>query len=170
MSSPYIGEIRLFGGNFAPQNWAFCDGRLIAISQNDALFALIGTTYGGDGQNTFALPDLRGRVPNHMGTSANGSPYVIGQSGGAETVTLSTAQIPAHAHTVEASPNAGTQAGPGGALLAGGVSTYSPSAPNVSLAPAAVQATGGSQPHTNFQPYLCVAFIIALFGVFPSRN
>jgi microcystin-dependent protein len=170
MSSPYIGEIRLFGGNFAPQNWAFCDGQLIAISQNDALFTLIGTTYGGDGQSTFALPDLRGRVPNHMGTSNTGSTYFIGQSGGVETVTLTTAQIPAHAHTVEASPNAGSQAGPGGALLAGGVSMYSPSAPNVSVAPAAVHATGGSQPHSNFQPYLCVAFIISLFGVFPSRN
>ena len=160
----------MFGGNFAPQGWAFCGGQLMAISQNEALFALIGTTYGGDGQNTFALPDLRGRVPNHMGTLAGGSNYVIGQSGGVEAVTLSTGQLPAHAHLVEASPNAGSQAGPGGALLAGGVSMYSSSAPNVSLAPAAVQATGGGQPHSNFQPYLCVAFIISLFGVFPSRN
>jgi microcystin-dependent protein len=170
MATPYIGEIRLFGGNFAPQGWAFCDGRLIAISQNDALFALIGTTYGGDGQSTFALPDLRGRVPNHMGTLTAGSTYFIGQTGGVETVTLSTAQIPAHAHTVEAIPNAGSKAGPGAELLAGGVSMYSPSAPNVSLAPGAVHATGGGQPHSNFQTYLCVAFIISLFGVFPSQN
>jgi microcystin-dependent protein len=169
MANPYIGEIRLFGGNFAPQGWAFCDGQLIAISQNGALFTLIGTTYGGDGQNTFALPDLRGRVPNHMGQLSGGQNYVIVQSAGVETVTLATTQIPTHAHTVEASPNAGSQAAPGGARLAGGVSMYSPSAPNVSLAPAAVQATGG-QPHSNFQPYLCVAFIICLYGIFPSRN
>ncbi|HWF35639.1 MAG TPA: tail fiber protein [Solirubrobacteraceae bacterium] len=169
MAEPYVGEIRMFGGNFAPLGWMFCEGQVLSISDYDVLFNLIGTTYGGDGQTTFALPDLRGRVPVHQGQLGGGS-YVLGASGGSETVTLTTTQIPGHDHAVRATPNAGTQAGPGGGLLASGVNMYSPSAPDVAMASGAVHPAGGNQPHTNFQPYLCVAFIISLSGVYPSQS
>lgn len=164
MSQPYIGEIRMVGFNFAPVGWAFCDGSLQPISQNDALFNLIGTTYGGDGQNTFALPDLRSRIPIHMG---NG--YVIGENGGVETVTLITSQIPAHSHVPQSSSNAASQNSPANAVWAQTAAPqYSDLAPAAAMA--AAQSSGGSQPHNNLSPYLCVNFVISLFGVFPSQT
>ncbi len=169
MSSPYIGEIRMFGGNFAPAGWAFCSGQLMPISQNDTLFNLIGTTYGGDGQSTFALPDLQGRVPVHVGPG-----FSIGQRAGEETVTLMTQQIPSHSHPVLATQDVGTQADADGNVLAqapaGTIKMYRPPAGTVALAPATIAPTGGSQPHSNIQPYLCVNFIISLFGIFPSQT
>src|SRR6266496_2940652 len=164
MSSPYIGEIRMFGGNFAPQGWAFCDGAIMAISENDALFNLIGTTYGGDGQSTFALPDLRSRVPVHAG---NG--FVIGQNGGVETVTLTVNQIPIHTHVPASNSSAGSSADPSGRLWAAnantGVPEYTGTAPDSNMKPGAMSVAGGSQPHDNMIPFLTVNFIISLFGV-----
>ncbi len=168
MSQPYIGEIRMFGGNFAPAGWAFCNGQLLPISENDALFTLIGTTYGGDGQSTFALPDLRGRLPVHMG---NGT--VLAESGGVEQVTLITNQIPAHNHALVASSDNAAAGSPQGNVLAQptSIDLYRPAAvPNSPLSANSVQAAGGSQPHSNMQPYLCVSFIISLFGIFPQPN
>ena len=172
MSNPYVGEIRLFGGNFAPVEWAFCDGSVLSISQYQALFSLIGTTYGGDGVTTFNLPDLRGRLPVHQGTGSDGTSYVLGQSGGAETVLLGSQQIPSHAHSPVAAVAGGSQPGPGGGVLAGsaGVALYSSDAANATLDPSAVASAGGGQPHANLQPYLCLSFIISLFGVFPSQG
>jgi microcystin-dependent protein len=169
MSSPFIGEIRIFAGNFAPAGWAFCDGSLLAISQFDALFILIGTTYGGDGQTTFALPDLRGRLPIHQG---NG--FLVGESGGAEEVTLTTQQIPAHTHPVFATAALASTGSPGGNVAAqmSQVTTfaYGTDAPPTSLQPSIVAPRGGSQPHSNLQPFLCVNFIIALEGLFPTQG
>lgn len=166
MAQPYVGEIRMFGGNFAPAGWAFCDGQLLPISENETLFQLIGTTYGGDGQSTFALPDLRSRVPLHQG---NG--FILAETGGAEEITLTVNQIPAHSHALLASSgNAGGQA-PQNSVLAqpSNVDLYRPAAtPNATMAANAVSATGGSQPHSNLQPYLGISFIISLFGIFPS--
>ncbi len=174
MAQPYIGQITLFAGNFAPYSYAFCDGRTINISDNDALYALIGTTYGGDGVNTFALPDLRGRVPIHQGTASTGTSYVEGQKAGVEQVTLTTQQIPAHNHGVVANSAAGNQANPSGGVLAGSttVETYEAVTPSAqdALSSQAVAASGSSQPHDNHQPFLAVSYIIALYGVFPSRN
>ncbi len=165
MAQPYIGEIRMFAGNFAPAGWMFCEGQLLAISENDTLFNLIGTTYGGDGQSTFGLPDLRGRLPIHQG---NG--FVLAQNGGVEEVTLTVPQIPAHAHAFQASANNASASGAAGKLLAQTPShtPYIALSPNSALSANAVGSTGGSQPHTNFQPYLCVSFIISLFGIYPS--
>ena len=166
MSQPYVGEIRMFAGNFAPAGWMFCEGQLLPISEYETLFNLIGTTYGGDGQSTFALPDLRGRLPLHQG---NG--FVLSQTGGVETVTLTTAQIPAHTHTVLATTNANTAAQPSGNFLAQGPDIYEQNKPgNAVMAANSISSAGGSQPHDNFQPYLCVDFIISLFGVFPSQS
>lgn len=173
MSDPYIGEIRMFGGNFAPLGWAFCDGSLLAISQYDALFALIGTTYGGDGISTFALPDLRGRLPIHQGQGAGLSPRAIGEAGGSESVALSQGQLPSHNHIPIASSAAG-----GADTPAGNYWASSASAPqfvpgdqaNVTMSGAAIQASGGNQPHDNMQPFLAVSFIIALEGIFPTQN
>ena len=166
MSQPFIGEIRMFGGNFAPVGWAFCDGTLVAISQNEALFNLIGTTYGGDGQTTFALPDLRGRIPMHQGSG-----YTIGNNGGVEQVTLTVSQIPAHSHVLQAQSTSGTQAAPDNGVWANSsLNQYSAANANSNMNPAAITTTGGSQPHSNFMPYLCVSFIISLFGVFPSQT
>jgi microcystin-dependent protein len=168
MSSPFIGEIRMFAGNFAPAGWAFCDGSLIPISENDALFNLIGTTYGGDGQSTFALPDLRSRIPIHVGPG-----FVQGQSGGAETVTLTTSQIPAHSHVPQAISSPGTQPSPQGGLWAEStpsLNQYSNVAPSVTMDPAACGPTGGSQPHDNMVPFLAINFILSLFGIFPSQT
>ena len=166
MSSPFIGEIRMFGGNFAPVGWAFCNGAVMAIDQNDALFNLIGTTYGGDGQTTFALPDLQSRIPIHVGPG-----FALGQSGGAETVTLTSSQIPAHSHVPQANSNVGTQSGPGGGVWAQStLDQFSSAAPTVTMAPAALGSAGGSQPHDNMMPFLVVNFILSLFGVFPSQS
>ena len=155
----------MFGGNFAPAGWAFCDGQLIPISENDALFTLIGTTYGGDGQSTFALPDLRGRIPIHQG---NG--FTLAETGGVETVTLTVTQIPAHSHAFLAVNATGGQTSPAGTLPASSfnVVPYINDVPNGNFNPGAVGMAGGSQPHDNFQPYLCIDFIISLFGIFPS--
>lgn len=167
MAQPYVGEIRMFAGNFAPAGWMFCEGQLLPISEYETLFNLIGTTYGGDGQSTFALPDLRGRVPLHFG---NG--FTLAETGGVEEVTLTVSQVPAHGHAFLASGNNATTANALGAVLAT-TPSYTPyiaDNPNVALNPQSVGATGGSQPHTNFQPYLCVDFIISLFGIFPSQT
>lgn len=166
MSTPYVGEIRIFAGNFAPVGWNFCDGSLIAISQNETLFNLIGTTYGGDGQTTFALPDLRSRVPVHQGSG-----FVLGQSAGEETVTLTTQQIPSHTHPAQASDQAGSQSGPGGGVWAeSSLNYYSSASPNVTMSASAIANAGGSQPHDNMLPYLAICYIISLFGVFPSQS
>lgn len=166
---PYIGEIRMFGGNFAPVGWSFCSGQILSISENEALFALIGTTYGGDGVTTFALPDLRGRLPVHQSPS-----FPIGGAAGVESVTLTTAQIPAHTHGALGSSAVVEGSNPAGALFATSEDTpfYAPfnAAKSASLSPAAVGPSGGSQPHDNMQPYLCVSFIIALEGIFPSQG
>ena len=172
MAQPYVGEIRMFGGNFAPAGWAFCNGQLLPISENETLFNLIGTTYGGDGQATFALPDLQSRIPVHQGTGSGLSTYVIGETGGVETVTLTTQQIPAHTHPVQAyGDQAGSAVNPAGKLLAQSfnVVPFINDAPTGSFNVAAVEATGGNQPHTNIQPILCINFIISLFGIFPSQ-
>ena len=170
MSSPYVGEIRMFAGNFAPVGWAFCQGQTLAISQNDTLFNLIGTTYGGDGQTTFNLPNLSSRVPIHMGTGPDGTTYQIGEMAGTEQETLTVQQIPSHTHPFTASGGPGNQASPVGALTAtsASVQIYIEDVPDSTMNAAAVSAAGGSQPHENTQPFLCINFIISLFGVFPS--
>lgn len=167
----YTGEIRMFGGNFAPAGWMFCDGSALPISENDSLFILIGTTYGGDGQTTFNLPDLRGRVPIHQGTNpSTGTSFTIGEAAGVETVTLTTQQMPLHSHALAATNAIGTQADPGGNLLANsqGPQPYIQEDPDGALNAQALVATGGNQPHDNMQPYLGINFIICLFGVYPS--
>lgn len=169
MSDPYVGEIRLFAGNFAPQGWAFCDGQTLAIAENDVLFNLIGTTYGGDGQETFQLPDLRGRVPVHQGSGPNGQNHVIGQRGGTETVTLSPQQLPLHNHALRASTVPATVASPGGALLAAtSVNSYGPGPASAAMAASAIGVSGGGQPHSNMAPTITVSYIISLFGIYPS--
>ena len=171
MSQPFIGEIRMVGFNFAPQGWAFCDGSLVAISDNSTLFNLIGTTYGGDGQNTFALPDLRSRVPIHMGAGSGLSNRVLGQNGGTETVTLATAQLPSHNHIALAQPQSGNQVAPAGNdWAASTLNQYLAAAPNATMNAAALGPTGGSQPHENMLPFLTINFIISLFGIYPSPN
>lgn len=162
--TPYIGEIRIWPCNFAPAGWAFCNGATVAIAQNEALFNLIGTTYGGDGQQTFLLPDLQGRAPVHV-ASTN---FTLGQQGGTETVTLTTNQIPGHGHLAQAN-NAGTAPSPSGAVWASWTGTqYSDQAPAATMNAAAIQNAGGSQPHENMVPFLTLNFIIALIGTYPS--
>lgn len=171
MAQPYVGEIRMFAGNFAPAGWQFCDGTALAISEYDTLFNLIGTTYGGDGQQTFQVPDLRGRLPIHQGTDpGTGTNFVIGQSAGTETVTLSTQQIPQHNHLLMATNATGTQANPGGNILANsqGPQPYIQESPDNNLNAGTLQPVGGSQPHDNMHPYLCISFIISLYGIYPS--
>lgn len=171
MASPYIGEIRMFGGNFAPAGWAFCDGQLIAISENDTLFNLIGTTYGGDGQQTFALPNLQSRFPIHMGQGPGLLNYGIGEAAGVEQVTLTTQQIPNHTHPLIGCGINGNNASPSGNLLSNStvVQPYDGlDAANKAMANSSIQPQGGNQPHENIQPFLCVSFIISLYGVFPS--
>lgn len=172
MSEPFIGEIRLFAGNFAPQGWAFCDGQLLSISGNDALFSLIGTIYGGDGQTTFALPDLRGRIPIHAGQGPGLGNYSLGQRSGVETVTLTTNQAPPHSHQLRASGDTAGQRNPQNNLLgkSTNIDLYTGDTPDVGLAPAAIGSAGGSQAHSNMMPYLGINFIIALFGIYPSRT
>jgi microcystin-dependent protein len=170
MSEPFIGEIKLVGFNFAPRGYALCNGQILSIAQNTALFALIGTTFGGNGQTTFALPNLQGRVPVHSG----GGAISLGEQAGEEAHTLTLNEAPAHAHTVFASANQATSASPAGTVLSTsprfGKRMYAPPPANVALAPSSVSPTGGSQPHDNMQPYLVINFVIALQGIFPSRN
>lgn len=165
MAQPYVGEIRMFAGNFAPAGWMFCEGQLLPISENETLFNLIGTTYGGDGQSTFALPDLRGRIPIHQG---NG--FILAETGGAEEITLTVSQIPAHSHPMLASTNVSQDPNPSGKVVgqSGSALLYIQDTTDSNMSPLAALSVGGSQPHTNFQPYLCVDFIISLFGIFPS--
>ncbi len=166
MSEPFIGEIKIFGGSFAIRGYAFCDGTLLSIDQNDALFNLIGTTYGGDGQTTFGLPDLRGRIPVHQGSG-----FPLGQSSGTETVTLTTSQIPSHNHAVAANSNTGSSGNPKGNIVAGSSLTpYNTTAGDNNMGGSSIGKTGGSQPHDNIMPYQCVNYIIALEGIFPPRN
>lgn len=166
MAQPYVGEIRMFAGNFAPAGWMFCEGQLLPISENETLFNLIGTTYGGDGQSTFALPDLRGRLPLHQG---NG--FILAETGGAEEITLTVQQIPAHSHPYLASTSPAGQANAQGNSVgqSSSIDWFIEDVTNVNMAANAVGSTGGSQPHNNFQPYLCVDFIISLFGIFPHQ-
>ena len=173
MAQPYVGEIRMFGGNFAPAGWMFCDGSQLPISENETLFQLIGTTYGGDGQSTFNLPDLRGRVPVHQGTDpATGTTFTMAEAAGVESVTLTTQQMPQHNHALLATTAIGTQVNPGGNLLANsqGPQPYIQESPDGNLNAQAMTPTGGSQPHENLQPLLGINFIISLFGIFPSQT
>jgi len=176
MAYPFIGEIRMFAGSFAPYGWNFCDGSLLSIAQFSPLFNLIGTTYGGDGQTNFKLPDLRSRVPVHQGNSTSGT-YVIGQQGGVENVTLATAQLPSHTHTVQAVATGTTNVPASNTFPAGVASSqagslmYGPGTSSLtSLAPATISPTGGNQPHANIQPYTAITYIIALEGIYPSQN
>ncbi len=178
MANPFLGEIRMFGFNFAPQGWAFCNGQLLSISQNDALFALLGTTYGGNGVSTFGLPNFQSRVPIHQGQGSGLSPYVIGAFGGVENVTLTVAQTAAHTHLVYAdgdvpSNNSPSPSGNALATFATGGDIYATAAglkKAVTMNPLMIAAAGGGQPHPNIQPFLVVNFCIALQGIFPSRN
>ena len=170
MAQPYVGEIRMFAGNFAPAGWMFCEGQLLPISENETLFQLIGTTYGGDGQSTFALPNLQSRLPVHVGPG-----FALGQSGGAESVTLTTSQIPAHNHVYLATLNAADSTAPSSSKTvartqAATITPYGTDAPSSTLGVQSLGSAGGSQPHDNMQPFLCVNFIISLFGVFPSQT
>jgi microcystin-dependent protein len=168
VSSPYVGEIRMFGGNFQPAGWAFCDGQLLNISDNDVLFLVIGTTYGGDGVNTFALPNLQGRLAIHQGGS-----FLIGEAAGTETVTLTSQQMPIHPHSFYCSTSPGGQKNPAGnvpaAIPAG--SAYEQGPATAPLIPQSIQQyIGGNGPHDNMQPYQCVTFIISLYGIFPTQT
>ncbi|MBN8504016.1 MAG: phage tail protein [Burkholderiales bacterium] len=170
MSEPFIGEIRMFGGNFAPRGWALCNGQIISIAQNTALFSLLGTTYGGNGQTTFGLPNMQGRMPMHAGQGPGLTPRVLGEQVGAPTHTLTSAEMPAHTHGLNAAA-AGTTGTPGpGVALAAGAKVYRTPASNLVNMAAGTTSSGGGQAHENRQPYLAVTFIIAMQGVFPARN
>ena len=173
MGEPFIGEIRMFGGNFAPAGWAFCQGQLMPISENDALFTLIGTTYGGDGQETFGVPDLQGRAPMHAGQGPGITQnYVLGEQAGVESVTLSTQQIPIHNHAVVASTNVASSTTASGNITASSnqLKIYDQGGTSKLFANNTLTPVGGSQPHENLQPYLCISFILSLFGVFPTQS
>jgi len=182
MAEPFIGEIRIFAATFAPRGWAFCDGQLLAISQNEALFSLLGTIYGGDGRTSFGLPDLRGRIPIHKGNGPGLSPRSLGERGGAEVATVSVAQLPPHSHALHGTVEMAGRSDPSGALRASyvgasdGVPAYGdlnplPANPLVAMANGTIAfAAGGGQVHANVQPFLCVNFIIALSGLYPPRN
>jgi microcystin-dependent protein len=165
VAQPYVGEIRMFGGNFAPAGWMFCEGQLLPISENETLFQLIGTTYGGDGQSTFALPDLRGRIPIHQG---NG--FILAETGGAEEITITINTMASHTHALVANAGQGSTPNPATNLLAGSPNfrLYIEDNASLPLSPTSIGPVGGSQPHENFQPYLCIDFIISLFGIYPS--
>lgn len=165
MSEPFLSEIKLMSFNFAPKGWALCDGQLLPINQNQALFSLLGTTYGGNGQTTFALPNLRGRVPIHSGDG-----HTLGETGGSESVTVTIQQMPTHLHVVKASGDATTTVAPNGAFLGPFNNGYQTTSNLTTLRPETVSNTGGSQPHTNQQPYTVLNFCIALQGIFPSQN
>jgi microcystin-dependent protein len=173
MAQPYVGEIRMFAGNFPPNGWMFCEGQTLPISENEVLFQLIGTTYGGDGEETFNLPNLASRVPMHMGTGPDGTTYQIGEMAGTEQETLSMQQIPNHTHPLTASTAGGSDPNPGGKVLAttgGGIFLYYNGAVDANMNAQSITPVGGSQPHENTQPFLCVNFIISLFGIFPSQT
>lgn len=174
MPDPFIGEIIMFAGNFAPRGWALCEGQLLSISSNQALFSILGTTYGGDGRTTFALPDLRGRAPIQPGAGPGLTNRQLGQKGGGETVTLTTGEIPSHSHTVNASTERGSQTAPTGHVLTEPKDSndliYTADAPNTTMSASMIANTGGGGAHNNMQPFLGINFIIALVGVFPSRN
>lgn len=174
MANPFVGEIRMFAGNFPPSGWAFCDGSILSIAQNDVLFELIGTTYGGDGQVTFALPDLRGRVPVHQGQGPGLSNRTIGQLSGTENVTLIPGQLPAHNHVLNATATAASSSNGVAGSLTGAVATgtkiYGSAPGGAAMAASALTSTGGNQPHNNMAPFLSVNFIISLFGIFPSQG
>ncbi|MGR3811674.1 phage tail protein [Jiulongibacter sp. NS-SX5] len=174
MAEPYVGEIRMFAGNFAPRGWAFCDGQLLAVSQNDALFSLFGTIYGGDGRTTFGLPDMRGRIPIHAGSGPGLTPRTVGSKGGSENVTLTEQQLPSHRHPVRISEDIATRPFPEGGVLASNAETaafYNQGSSSDSLEKMdGIADTGGSQSHSNLMPFLCINFIVALFGIYPSRH
>jgi microcystin-dependent protein len=173
MGQPYVGEIRMFAGSFAPVGWMLCQGQTMPISENETLFNLIGTTYGGDGQSTFNLPNLVGRLPMHQGTNS-GTAFVMGQSAGVEMVTLTTQQIPNHSHPLLATTDVATVNAPAnnllGATTAATTLAYGTDNPKITLASGSISMVGGNQPHENMQPYLCVNFIISLFGIFPTQT
>ena len=168
MSQPYVGEIRMFGGNFAPSGWMFCSGQVLPISEYETLFTLIGTTYGGDGQETFALPDLQSRIPVHQGTGPGLSSYVLAQTGGVETVTLTQNQIPSHNHTPVGS-NTAADDNPTNSFWANAATAkaFGAPPPGVQMNAATLSSSGGNQPHDNMIPFLCVSYIISLFGIYP---
>ncbi len=174
MSEPFIGEIRIFAGNFAPRGWQLCQGQILPIAQNTALFSILGVTYGGNGQTTFALPDLRGRYPMQQGQGPGLSPRALGEQGGTETVTLLSNQMPAHNHALVCSNAQADQGTPEGNVLAadqGGTTFNFVAAPiNATMNPVTIGVAGGSQPHSNMSPFLAINFIIALEGIYPSRN
>jgi len=172
MSEPYVGEIRMFAGTFSPRGWAFCDGQLLSVSQNDALFSLLGTIYGGDGTNTFALPDMRGRLPVHYGDGPGLSDRPIGQRTGAETETLTLNQIPSHNHPIQASIDPAVDQVPGGYVLGKTSDNFYVNTDNANrnLYAGSVSNVGATQHHTNMMPYICINFIIALVGIYPSRH
>lgn len=167
MAQPYVGEIRMFAGNFPPAGWMFCEGQLLPISENETLFTLIGTTYGGDGQETFALPDLRGRVPLHQGNS-----FTLGQPGGVEQVTLTIQQIPSHTHAMAGSSSTASSPTPTNSVIGKSTSidAFLNAVPGDAMNALSITSAGSSQPHDNMQPYLCIDFIISLFGIFPSQT
>lgn len=172
MAQPYVGEIRMFAGNFNPAGWLFCDGGVLPISENETLFQLIGTTYGGDGESTFGIPDLRGRVPIHQGTGPDGNTYTMAEAAGVESVTLTTQQTPVHSHPMLASGDLASTTSPTNNTVAANSSAttfpFGTDQPQGPLNAQSIGPQGGSQPHTNFQPYLGINFIISLFGIFPS--
>jgi microcystin-dependent protein len=175
MAQPFVGEIQMFAGNFAPAGWEFCSGQLLPISENETLFNLIGTTYGGDGQSTFALPDLRGRIPIHAGQGPGLSSRILSEQFGSETTTLTVNQIPPHNHSILASPSVGNSTGISNSTIAAGTIGRVYTDDNIpdnldNLNAGTIANTGGSQPHDNLMPYLCINFIISLFGIFPSQN
>lgn len=173
MSEPFVGEIRMFAGNFAPRGWAFCDGQLLAVSQNDALFSLYGTIYGGDGRTTFGLPDMRGRIPIHAGQGPGLSPRAIGSRAGAEQETVTVNELPTHSHTFNAVSTAATETSIGAnetMAQSVGYDAYVPNQNTTTMSSNNVSAVGGSRAHNNEMPFLCVNFIVALFGIYPSRH
>ena len=173
MSEPFLGEIRMFAGTYAPRNWAFCDGQIIAVSQNEALFSLLGSTYGGDGRTSFGYPDMRGRLPIHTGTGPGLTPRPLGQKQGTETVTLTPSQVPNHTHNIAVSSQTADQSSPAGHILAQNSAVQMYDTAKVTpktLRDGLIGETGGSQAHSNLQPSLCLNFIISLIGIYPSRN
>jgi microcystin-dependent protein len=172
MAQPYIGEIRMFAGNFAPAGWMLCDGQLLPISENEALFTLIGTTYGGDGQSTFALPNIQSRIPIHAGTGPSGTSYQLGEMGGTEAETLSIQQIPSHSHSWTASTSVAQHPDPTGHVVGQSPAgfLYIEDIPDANFSSNAAGPAGGSQPHENTQPFVCINYIISLFGIFPPPS